>query len=260
MSAANDIKIGKVSQVLAIRDIEKGIEKDLSLPRKLYTTRKGVEWALANSDSSLTKKQGYMIAMCGKYTAEARGILALGATGQNVSAIYGSGSVLMPYPINLTITAGQSGVYTLSNLAWIGLQSVNTVVINNASFQSGVGFTFNSATGQFDFTIGSYLLQTGDVLTTLGFKTVASGTISGGGGSTTPTTIYVTATDGLTLSVPITVGKTVTLLLRGGIGAQVITTGSPSSSQVFFDGTVGSFSVPSGSDFVSGENITIQYY
>ena len=36
MSIANDIKIAKVCQVLALRDIEKGRERDLKLGRKIY--------------------------------------------------------------------------------------------------------------------------------------------------------------------------------------------------------------------------------
>lgn len=262
MSIANDIKIAKVCQVLALRDIEKGKERDLGLPRKIYTTRKGLEWLNTNNSTSstLVGKQGYLIAMCGKYTSEARGILALGATGQNTSAVYGNGSVLMPYPISLIISSGQAGVSTISNTAWVGLQDVNTVVVNNATFQSGVDFTFNSATGVFDFSLRPYVLQTNDSITTLGFKPVASSGTSGGS-SVFPTTIYTTATAGLVITVPILIGKTISLFLRGGMGCGgVVTSGSPVADQVLFNSTTGTLTVNSGWDWVSGENLTIQYY
>lgn len=261
MSIANDIKIAKVCQVLALRDIEKGRERDLKLGRKIYGARKGVEWLNANSpsDSTLLGKQGYMVAMCGKYASEARGILALGATGQNISAIYGNGSVLMPYPINVVVSAGQSGVSTISNLAWVGLQGITDVVINGNPLQSSVGFTFNSATGIFDFSLGSYVLQTGDVITSLGFKTVAS-TGTSSTPSTFPTTIYVPATAGLVVTIPALVGKTIGLLIRGGSGVTVITSGAIVNDQVKFDSSVGTLTVNSGWDWVAGENLIIQYY
>ena len=261
MSIANDINIAKVCQVLATRDIERGKEKDRMYPRKLYIARKAVEWLNTNNsaDTTLKGKWGYMVAMCGKYVSEAKGILSLGATGVNVSAVYGNGSVLMPYPINITISSG--GVYTVTNLAWVGLTQVNTVVINGVNYQSGVGFSFNSATGTFDFTLGSYLLQVGDVMTALGFKVVSSGIISGGTTSVLPTTVYVSASYGLTLSVPITVSHTVLLFLRGGSpSGGVITSGSPTGAQVLFDNTTGLFTVAAGNEFAAGETITIQYY
>ena len=259
MSIANDIKIAKVAQVLAIRDIEKGKERDFDLPRKLYTTRKGVDWLNTNipSDTSLSGKQSYMVGMYGKYSSEARGILALGASGQNVSAVFGSGSVLMPYPINVTISTSGS---TLTNSAWVGLQDINTAVINNVPYQSGTGFTFNSATGTFDFSLSGYVLQIGDTLTALGFKpTASSGSISGGTGSF-PTTAYVNASAGLVTNIPVLVGKTISLLLRGGLGATVITSGTIVGGQIYFDNSVGTLRVLSGNDWVDQEPLIIQYY
>jgi len=263
MSLVNDIAIAKVCQVLALRDIEKGKEKDKYFPRKLYMARKGVDWLASNgsTDATLKGKQGYMVAMCGKYIAEAKGILAIGSTGTTVSAIYGNGTILMPYPINLTVTSGQAGVSTISNSSWVGISGINTVVINGVNYQSGVGFTFNSGTGVFDFSLTPYTLQTGDVITALGFKTIASGTITGGGLSGLPTTIYVSATAGLTINVPATIGHAVILVLRGGIGTGgVITTGSPTGTQVLFDTTTGNFTVATGNEFIASETITIQYY
>lgn len=82
---------------------------------------------------------------------------------------------------------------------------------------------------------------------------------SGGGGGSV-TTIWVMATAGVTTTVSALIGKSVKLLLRGGIGTgEIITTGSATGTKVLFDTTTGDLTVHSDNQFLDFEELTIQY-
>lgn len=56
------------------------------------------------------------------------------------------------------------------------------------------------------------------------------------------------------------IGRTVKLLLIGGIGSgEVITSGTPTGNQVKFDNTNGKFTKAVGNNFYVGENLTVRY-
>lgn len=163
------ILIAKVCQYLADMAIRIGKETDKLLAIKLYVERKSVEWAYDqdSTDTTLTKTSNYLFALCGGYAFEAIGII--GANTGGIVPSPSGGSTLTPYPINITISAGQSGVSTLQDSDWIGLQDLNTIFINQNVLQSGYQFTFNSITGTIDVSLYGYVFQTGDVITGIGF-------------------------------------------------------------------------------------------
>ena len=107
------ILIAKVSQYLADNAIRIGKETDKMLAIKLYVERTTVEWKYDQdpTDTNLTKTSNYLLALCGAYAFEASGIVDANSGGI-VPSPSGGGSVY-PFPINVTISAGQSGVSTL---------------------------------------------------------------------------------------------------------------------------------------------------
>lgn len=71
------------------------------------------------------------------------------------------------------------------------------------------------------------------------------------------TTIYPIAPAGTTVTVAALIGKTIKLLLRGGIGSgEVITSGIPAGEQILFNSITGLLTA--ANPFV-GETLTIQY-
>lgn len=72
------------------------------------------------------------------------------------------------------------------------------------------------------------------------------------------TTIWVTATDSNVISDARLVGRSVTLVLIGGIGSgEIITSGSPTGEQLLF--TTGAGTLERSYNFAAGETITIKY-
>lgn len=72
------------------------------------------------------------------------------------------------------------------------------------------------------------------------------------------TTIWVTATDSNVISDARLVGRSVTLVLIGGIGSgEIITSGSPIGEQLLF--TTGAGTLERAYNFAAGETITIKY-
>lgn len=72
----------------------------------------------------------------------------------------------------------------------------------------------------------------------------------------TPVTIYQENVSGTSINIPALVGKTVLILLRGGIGEKIVTTGSPAFDETLFNTSTGDLTP--GNPFV-GERLTIQY-
>lgn len=137
----------------------------------LYTQRKALEYGINQSLTGLQGVANNVYALIGGKLQLANQILSSGSSGIVVNPSSGSGS-LTPVSISHAITVAESGVMTLTNTAWKGLQGVNFVIINQSILQAGSQFTFNSVTGTFDFSLYNYILQTNDVVTSSGFMPV----------------------------------------------------------------------------------------
>lgn len=222
-------------------------------PTILYMERKALEYGIQQNLSGLQGVVNYVYSLLGGEINRANNILTNGGGGINVSAVANSSGALQPYNINVTISALQAGVSTLTNSAWIGLAYVNEVVINRVPYQSGTDFTFNQSTGTFDFSLSGYVLQEGDDVSSLGFIPITSNSTS----SANPTTIYALASEGTTISIPSTVGKTVSLAFRGIGIVEVITSGTPITNQVLFDVATGLFTVANDNPFFNQEPFAV---
>jgi len=225
------------------------------MPTILYMERKALEFGIQQNLTGLQGAANYLYSLLGGELNKANNILTNGGGGINVSAVANSSGALQPYNINVVITAGQAGVSTLSNAAWVGLSYINTVVINGANYQNGIGFTFNQTTGTFDFSLSGYVLQEDDDLSALGFIPISSTS-----GAANPTTQYANATAGLVVNVPNAIGKVVSLAFRGTGLVQVITSGTPVTNQALFDSVTGNFTVAADNPFFDGELFTVVVY
>lgn len=225
----------------------------------LYMERKAIEYGISQNLSSLQGKTNYLYSLLGGSINTANNILTNGGGGINVGAVQNSNGGLTPYPINLSISSGQAGVSTISSTSWVGLAYINSVVINSSVYQEGIGFTFNSATGVFDFSLSGYVLQEGDDFSTLGFQPITSS--GGGGGVTSPQTATGYASgETTTINIAITIDKTVNLAFRGGTNVVLIFTGTPTGNQILFDSVTGDFYSAGSNPFADGEALTVQYY
>lgn len=224
-------------------------------PMILYMERKAIDYGIQQSLSNLQGNTNYLYSLLGGQIQKANNILTNGGGGVNVSSVVNSYGSLMPFPVSHIVTSSEAGVSTISDNSWKNLAYINTAVINNSTYQIGVGFTFNAALGQFDFGLSGYILQEGDYLSALGFLPISSS------GTSTATTIteYKEATAGTSIIMPNTINKNVLLVLRGGVGRELISSGTPTDSQILFTAATGTFSVASGNDFFDGEIITVQY-
>ena len=137
---------------------------------QLYMERKALQYGINQSLSGLSGVNNYVYTLLGSQLQNANEVLATGSGGVVVPPSGGSGSGLIPYPINVTVTLSQSGTSILQNSAWIGLQDINQLVVNQSVYQVGAGFTFSTITGSFDLSLSGYIFQTGDVVTALGFR------------------------------------------------------------------------------------------
>ena len=172
MSVANTLNVAKVCVSLTLKAIEQGLEKDLRLARKIDISQRVVNDIntddSSNEDLPLLSNQLY--AMCGGYAFEAENVLGLGGGG--IVATTAGNTGLTPFPISYTVTLAENGQSYIQNSAWIGLQDINMVVIGQNVFQYGSQFTFNPINGKFDFSIYPYYVQTGDVMTGVGYMPV----------------------------------------------------------------------------------------
>lgn len=222
----------------------------------LYMERKALEYGIQQNLSGVQGASNYVYSLLGGEINKANNILTNGGGGINVSAVANSSGALQPYNINITITAGQSGVSTISNPSWFGLTYISDVIINGSSYQNGVGFTFNQSAGAFDFSLSGYILQENDKFSALAFIPISSSK----SGSANPQTIYVSASAGVSVNIPNTIGKVVSLGFRGIGLVQVITIGTPTTNQVLFDSVTGSFIVASDNPFFQDELFAVQFY
>lgn len=172
-STATTISLAEICQYLyTVSDYKQSVFFNGTIdPRRnmqLYMERKALEYGNDQSLEGLTGATNYVYTLLGAQLQRANEILSAGSGGIVVPPSSGGGG-LTPFPINVTISAGQAGVSTLQDSDWIGLQDINQVVINQSVYQSGYQFTFSSITGTFDFSLSGYILQEGDVVTSLGF-------------------------------------------------------------------------------------------
>jgi len=265
-TTATTISLAKICQYLyTVSDYKQSVFFNGTIdPRRnmqLYMERKALEYG---NDQSLDDLQGttnYVYTLLGAQLQRANEILDSGTSGGIVPATPAGTTSLVPYNILYTITAREAGSSTVSNSDWILLQNMSDVVINNITYQYGKDFIFNNLSGLFNFSPSGYVLQEGDELTALAFQQVQNPTGGGSSAVTYPTTIYPIANDTLNVTISALAGKTVTLFLRGGIGSgELITSGTPTGTQVLFTSATGTFTVAAGNEFVIGEQLTVQFY
>ena len=220
-----------------------------------------INWAAPTKSTTagFQNAVNYMFNLIGAFYNQANAIINGGSNANQLVGIYGQGNVLTPFPISLLVSSGQAGVQTITSSALLGVLDLTTLFIGNQVFQLGTGFSFNSITGTISFAPAGYTLQEGDSIIGLGFKPMP---VTGGGSGSAPLSIiYVPATAGLITSVPILYGKTISLLLRGGLGTDgVITVGPIVGGEVLFDNAATTLTVAPGYEFIGGEILTIQYF
>ena len=109
--------------------------------------------------------------LVGQMLQPANEVLSSGSGGVVPSPTPPGSGNLIPYIINIIVSSGQAGSNTLqSGTDWVGLVDLNpTITINNSQFQLNSDYTYNSVTGVFDFSLCSYIFQTGDKFSTSGF-------------------------------------------------------------------------------------------
>ena len=176
---ALDIELAKISQFLAADDSrQQSLFLNSSIVKRtcrlIYLTRYQIEKAYLrnNTDSTLTSTTNYLISLCGKYLAEARTIYG-NATGTVVTPGGSPVPITFTYPLDVTITAGLSGVKTYQNDNFKGSFGWTNLVINSDSYQYYSGgavipnnpFTVDTTLGIITFL--NYTLQTNDVISGL---------------------------------------------------------------------------------------------
>jgi len=157
LTVAQIISIAKVSQYLCTVDIEKtGLYAggtDLNLPRKLYSTRKDIEYQyeLDPSNEDIAPTAAYLYALCGKYGLYAQAILLNpGTTGGTISRT-------APSPYQFTVDASTSfiidGQSSKTITAFIGYNLIFTRGgVTQSTVDPGGGLSYYSwtkATGSF---------------------------------------------------------------------------------------------------------------
>lgn len=255
MSASDNIEIAKVCIPLVVRDIVLQKEKDTLLPRKLYCSYKVVSDVYNASYFGLDTLNNYLFSLCGGYAFEAQSLIG-STSGIVITPNSYGGALVQPYTITHAVTLDESGSQTLTDALWVGVQDVNQAVINQSVYQYGTDFLFNSLTGTFDFSVGDYTLQEGDVISALGFKSVPSTFVQGGSNAVTE---YAYATSGDTITLTNTIGKTILLAFRSS-PCRIITSGTPTTNELLFDIGTGIFVAPSSQPFFDDELIVVSYY
>jgi len=153
--SVNDIlNIARISQYLAINDVEKGklYGKRIAplTPEILYVVRKGVEWMYANdpANTSLTLTSNYLYSLCRGYNLQAQAILGTNTGGSvapitptsipNAYDFVVSGSSLIP--------TGASSVTLNAYIGWNVLLVRGGIVQSNIN-TGGSYFSWNKTTG-----------------------------------------------------------------------------------------------------------------
>ena len=168
LTVAQIISIAKISQYLCTVDIEKsglfagGIDYDL--PRKLYSTRKDIEYQyeLDPSNTDITATAAYLYALCGKYGLYAQAIIFNpGTTGGTISRT-------SPLPYQFIVDASTSfmidGQSSKTITAFIGYNLMfvrNGVTQNTTDDGSGSYYSWSKTTGSF---VANPALNTGEVI------------------------------------------------------------------------------------------------
>ncbi len=156
LTVAQIISIAKISQYLCTVDIQKsGLNAggiDYNLPRKLYSTRKDIEYqyTLDPSNTDIAPTAAYLYALCGKYGLYAQAIiLNPGTTGGTVTTTAPSPYQFMVDTSTSFIIDGQS---SKTITAFIGYNLIfvrGGITQNTTDDGSGSYYSWTRATGNF---------------------------------------------------------------------------------------------------------------
>lgn len=150
------IDIANLCVPIVIQAIEKGVEQDTTLPRKILMCAQSVQDYYTDDPTNefLPLTSNYLWAICGGYAFQAQDLYG-GSGGIVVPPSSGGGS-LTPYPINIEVQPSQAGGSTLSALIptdWVGLIGVVECTIDQNILQLNSQFSYNEITGVFDFSL-----------------------------------------------------------------------------------------------------------
>jgi len=154
LSINDIINIARISQYLAIDDVEKGKLYDKRIapltPQILYTIRKGVEWMYGNypGNDSLPMTANYLFSLCRGYNLQAQAILGT-STGGSVAPVTPA-SIPNAYDFVVSgsslIPTGASSVTIPAYIGW------NVLVVRGGIVQSNINtggsyYSWNKTTG-----------------------------------------------------------------------------------------------------------------
>lgn len=154
LSINDIINIARISQYLAIDDVEKGKLYDKRIapltPQILYTIRKGVEWMYGGNpgNDSLPMTANYLFSLCRGYNLQAQAILGTSSGGSVAPVTPAS----IPDAYDFVVTASSlipDGSSTVTLTAYIGW---NILLVRNGIPQSSVNtgqsyYSWNKTTG-----------------------------------------------------------------------------------------------------------------
>jgi hypothetical protein len=252
------IDIAAVSQMLAANAIYKrglfGGGIDRRLPRLLYMERSAVEYiyGLDPTEENLRNTANYVYALCGEFGLRAS-YLINSSTGGSVAGITDSSSSQEVWN-NIVVTSADfadATNYNNSDLVGVAVR-IFANDINQRYLIQGTEWNytangieilidgFDSTAYDYTFNIW-YVRRTNLATVSEGFSPID----------------YIAAGAETELVYTQLIGMTVTLVMRDGIGYRVITTGTPTPTQVLFDTTTGTVTFNSGSPLSADEWIHI---
>jgi len=271
MSVSNNIQIAKVTIPLVIRDIDLQLETDRQLPRKIYMAYQALNdlYTQDPTNTNVTLLSNYLYAMCGGYYFEAQNIITIGGGGTLVNPSTGASASLVAFNIQFTVgvsqmTAGQTTYvvtypYIMDGSITVEMPQSNLPIDDPNQLSYEIVYTNTSATITFLNGSPNIGVQNGMLFLIKGFRFI-SAQASGSTVSTAPKLTWLIVPTDCTTYHTTLAGYTVQIVFRGGLaGGQVITTGTPTGTQILFNTNTGDLTVDAGNGFVAGEQLAIQY-
>ena len=271
MSVSNIIQIAQVTIPLVIRDIDLQLETDKLLPSKIYMAYQALNdlYTQDPNNTNVTFLSNYVFTLCGGYYFEAENIISVGGGGTLVNPSTGMYSSILAFDIQFTVgvsemTAGQttyvvSYPYIMNGSISVELPQANLPQNVSSQFSYSVVYTTTYATITFLNGTPNIGVQDGMLILIKGFRFI-SAQASGATPSTQPKLTWLTVPSDCTVFPTTLSGNSVQIVFRGGLaGGEIITTGTPTGTQILFDTVTGNLTVNSGNGFVAGEQLAIQY-